>query len=58
VLQPDFVEWMKREFYENGRDLAIELWQAYLMENWMRLFVDREGPGAARAATATVDGRR
>jgi asparagine synthase (glutamine-hydrolysing) len=57
VLQPDFVEWMKREFYQNGRDLAIELWQAFLMENWLRLFVDREGTGAARAVSAATDRR-
>lgn len=36
----DFVEWMKREFFDRGRDLALPLYQALLLEVWMRKFVD------------------
>ncbi len=43
VFEPNFVAWLIREFYENRRDLSIELFQVFLVETWMRLFVDGEG---------------
>jgi asparagine synthase (glutamine-hydrolysing) len=42
ILEVDFVEWMKREFYERGRDLSVQLYQALLLETWLRLFIDGE----------------
>jgi len=43
VFQVDFIEWAKREFYEKGRYLSIQLYQACVLETWFRLFVDGEG---------------
>lgn len=42
VFEVNFIEWLKREFYAGGRDLAIQLYQAFMLETWMRLYVDRK----------------
>ncbi|MHC4800065.1 MAG: asparagine synthase-related protein, partial [Planctomycetota bacterium] len=43
VFQVDFIEWVKREFYEEGRDLSLQLYQAVMLETWFKLFVDKKG---------------
>ncbi|MBI3507401.1 MAG: hypothetical protein HY059_21410, partial [Proteobacteria bacterium] len=43
ILEVEYVEWMKREFYEGGRDLSSQLYQTVLLETWLRLFIDGEG---------------
>ncbi len=48
IFDVAFVEWMKREFYERSRDLSVQLYQALMLEIWLRLFVDGEArPGVA-----------
>ena len=43
IFQVAFVEWLKREFYQGGRDLSTELYQVLLLERWMCLYVDGAG---------------
>jgi asparagine synthase (glutamine-hydrolysing) len=56
VFEPAFVEWMKREFYSGGRDLTMQLYQAFLLEIWFQLYLDGKEPlgvaGLSRAAAA------
>lgn len=53
VLEVDFVEWMKREFYESRRDLSVQLYQAFLLEVWLGLYASGDGRRpAAVSATA------
>jgi asparagine synthase (glutamine-hydrolysing) len=52
VFEPDFVEWMKGEFYERGRDLTMQLYQAFLMEIWFQLYVDGKEPAGAAGRSA------
>ncbi len=53
IFQVAFVEWLKRGFFGQGRDLMIELYQVYQLETWMRLFVEGRGrPGAQDAPAA------
>jgi asparagine synthase (glutamine-hydrolysing) len=49
LFQVDFIEWLKRGFYENGRDLSVQLYQVFLLEVWMTLFLDGKGRPAAGA---------
>jgi asparagine synthase (glutamine-hydrolysing) len=53
VFEAGYVEWLKREFYERHRELTLELYQAFLLETWLDLFVDRRrtqvGPVSAQA---------
>ncbi|MEX2299995.1 MAG: asparagine synthase (glutamine-hydrolyzing) [Bryobacterales bacterium] len=44
VFEPAFVEWMKSEFYGGGRDLTMQLYQAFLLEIWFQLYVDGKQP--------------
>jgi asparagine synthase (glutamine-hydrolysing) len=55
IFDVSFVEWMKREFYERGRDLSIQMYQVFLLEIWLRLYVDGRRPqtAAARGLAAT-----
>jgi asparagine synthase (glutamine-hydrolysing) len=46
VFDVRFVEWMKREFFEHGRDLSIQIYQVFLLETWLRLYVDGHRPAA------------
>ena len=57
IFRVEFIEWMKREFYENGRDLTIQLYQAFLLEIWLRLFADGDGRKFA-AESARADDTR
>jgi asparagine synthase (glutamine-hydrolysing) len=50
VFETAYVEWLKREFYERRRELTLELYQAFLLETWLELFVDRRAERAAPAA--------
>jgi asparagine synthase (glutamine-hydrolysing) len=49
IFNVEFIEWLKRGFYEGRRDFSIQLYEAFLLEAWMRLFMDGEGPPAAEA---------
>ena len=40
LFEVDFIEWMKREFFERGRDLSMPVYHAYLLEVWWRMSVD------------------
>ncbi len=40
VFEVEFVEWMKRAFFERGRDLSLQLYQALVLETWFGLYVD------------------
>ncbi len=40
VFEVAFVEWMKREFFERGRDLSLQLYQALVLEAWFAAYVD------------------
>jgi asparagine synthase (glutamine-hydrolysing) len=44
LFQPPFVEWMLHAFYEEQRDLSLQLYQAFLLEKWFALFVDPAVP--------------
>ena len=44
VFEPEFIEWMKREFYNGGRDLTMQLYQAFLLEVWFQLYMDGKEP--------------
>lgn len=50
IFQVDYVEWMKRAFFDEGRDLSVQLYQAFMLETWFNLFVD----GGGRRFSATV----
>ena len=56
LFQVDFIEWLKRQFYENGRDLSVQLYQVFLLEVWMTLFLDGGGrpAGDARGQAARI----
>ncbi len=41
IFAPEFVDWLLREFYGGSKDLTIQLYQVFLLERWMELFVDR-----------------
>ena len=41
IFAPEFVDWLLREFYDGSKDLTIQLYQVFLLERWMELFVDR-----------------
>jgi asparagine synthase (glutamine-hydrolysing) len=43
VFTVDYVEWLKRGFYDRGRELTMELYHVYLLELWLRIFLDGEG---------------
>jgi len=43
IFDVGFTEWLKEQFYGQRRDLTTELSQVYLLEVWMRLFVDGAG---------------
>jgi asparagine synthase (glutamine-hydrolysing) len=47
IFDVGFTEWMKREFFERGRDLSIQMYQVFLLEVWLRLYVDGRRPKAA-----------
>jgi hypothetical protein len=40
VFEVEFVDWMKREFFERGRDLSLQLYQALVLETWFGAYVD------------------
>jgi len=40
IFDVAFVEWMKKEFFERGQDLSIQIYQIFLLEVWLRLYVD------------------
>ena len=50
VFNVDYVEWLKREFYEKRRELTMELYHVFLLELWLRSYVDGEGRLQAAAA--------
>ena len=52
VFSVDYVEWLKREFYERSRELTMELYHVFLLELWLRMFVDGEGRPLAAATPA------
>ena len=56
VFQVDYVEWLKREFYERNRELTIELYHVFLLETWLQLFVDRPRAGTSAVPAATASG--
>jgi len=43
VFDVRFTDWFKEEFYVRQRDLTTEVSQVFLLEVWMRLFLDGEG---------------
>jgi asparagine synthase (glutamine-hydrolysing) len=43
IFRVEFIEWMKREFFEGGRDLSVQLYQVLLLEVWLRLYADGGG---------------
>lgn len=53
VFEPAFVEWMKSEFYGGGRDLTMQLYQAFLLEIWFQLYVDGKEPVGVPAFSST-----
>jgi asparagine synthase (glutamine-hydrolysing) len=54
VFEPAFVEWMKSQFYGAGRDLTMQLYQAFLLEVWFQLYVDRKQPAGVRSLSAAA----
>ncbi|MFO0973393.1 MAG: asparagine synthase (glutamine-hydrolyzing) [Phycisphaerae bacterium] len=52
IYHPDYVEWMKRAFFEAGRDLTVQLYQAFMLEKWFQMFIDGDG-ARFRGTTAT-----
>lgn len=40
VFNVEFVEWLKRGFFGEHRELGYQLYHVFLFETWMRLFVD------------------
>jgi asparagine synthase (glutamine-hydrolysing) len=54
VFEVSFVEWMKKAFFEEGRDLSIPLYQALLLEIWSRSYLDGVGLRAVRQPPARV----
>lgn len=43
IFEPAYISWMKRAFFEQGRDLTLQLYQAFMLELWFRLYVDGGG---------------
>lgn len=48
-FEVDFVEWMKRSFYESRVDLSVPIYQAFLLEIWLRAH-ERRGAAVVRPA--------
>src|SRR5262245_36381229 len=44
IFDAAFGEWMKREFFEHGRALSLQIYQMFLLETWLRLYVDGGRP--------------
>lgn len=66
IYAVDYVNWLKRCFFEQGRDFTVQLYQAFMLEKWFQLFVDGGGrrflgsvsPAARpQRSNATVDSR-
>jgi len=53
LFQVDFIEWLKQGFYGRGRDFSIVLYQLFLLEVWLRLFLDGEGRRLSQANAGT-----
>jgi asparagine synthase (glutamine-hydrolysing) len=43
LFEVEFIEWLKREFFERGRDFSVQLYQILLLEIWLRLYADGGG---------------
>jgi len=43
IFRVEYVEWMLRAFFEQNRDLSVQLYQAFMLELWFRQIVDGEG---------------
>jgi asparagine synthase (glutamine-hydrolysing) len=49
LLEPDFVEWLKRRFYDDGQDFSVQLYQLLLLETWMTQYLDSKPAPVAPA---------
>jgi hypothetical protein len=49
---------MKREFYGGGRDLTMQLYQAFLLEVWFQLYVDGKEPAGVPAFSGAAASMR
>ncbi len=43
IFRVEYIEWMLRSFFEQNRDLSVQLFQAFMLELWFRQLVDGEG---------------
>ena len=57
VFRVEAVEWLKREFYDRGHDLSVELYQVFLLEIWLRLYADGGGRRYAGTVSPARGGR-
>ncbi len=49
IFEPNYVQWLKRGFFEHNRDLSVQLFQALMLELWFRNVAD--GGGSRFAGT-------
>jgi asparagine synthase (glutamine-hydrolysing) len=56
IFDVAFVEWMKNEFFERGRDLSIQMYQVFLLEVWLRLYLDGHRPTTASLMASAAEG--
>ena len=44
IFAPEFVVWLQNGYYKQRRDLTMEVFQVFLLELWMQMFVDGRQP--------------
>ena len=50
IFAPEFISWLQRDYYQRRRDRTMEMFQVFLLELWMQIFVDGRRPsGLAKA---------
>lgn len=54
IFRVEYIDWMMRSFFEQNRDLSVQLFQAFMLELWFRQLVDGQGRRFAGTVSSSL----